>query len=816
MKKFLAIVAMVSMLVPGVLQAATLNPEDIAPKDAVVTADFSLTGKLKTLLEPFVNAELKKLSSSADDEKVKLLVNKFLAGEKVFVSLTMPESILVSMPIIDAEFETLIAGTTKTTYESTDIYSDASSYLAKLGGMLVISGGGSDAAIKEAIDYSTGKLKEPLSSNESYKKMTADYLSPRAFSFTLSIGGMAKLMETTLPASDDEKDKATAAAIVGILKLLDFEGGSFAEVAEGYKFNFKVAGNAENLAKEGMAMNEGGTFTPNMFKKFPNAKPLFYSESFNPKAGLATSQKMIKMMQVFSLSQTNAVNFDIIAEIKKEFGVDLEEIYNVFDKEMAFGLQYDQNSPLPYLTIMGNVASNKSGGVKIVSDLVATIKKALKENDVPEKLLAVTTEGGFTKFTIDLAKTPDYEGPAFPKIVFTAGVTDDGLLILSNFPDIDHSSVRTGFTADFDKNKDIAGFTNFNMRNVWGYMDMMAQWAEKLDEKHAPSLDFYNGYYTLLEKIYGFREVTVVSTSTASSVLTTGTIAIDQATHKTYKQFVDELKTSDRDGDGTSDFDEYYIYHTSVDSGDANKDGVSDLESLKSGLNPNDGKKLFKDVGEKEFYTSDVAMLYQRGAIQGYDDKTFKPGNLVNRAEFTTMVVKAFEEGTANFLGMNISLPQAKPVFNDVSADAWYYPYVAKAYGAGFISGSFDLKTGKSMFRPGDSITRAEAMAILNKASKALSKTQTKGVSECAKNKSAFSDVSSKDWFCGAVSNGAANGITKGKTPGSFKPFDNLNRAEAAVMIQRTLEKDFALLQNGTGSVGDMFKPLGKQLAPLL
>jgi len=813
MKKFLAIVAMVSILVPGVLQAATLNPEDIAPKDAMVTADFSLTGKLKALLSPFINAELKNLSSSAEDEKVKLLVNKFLAGEKVFVSFTMPESILVSLPITDAEFETLITGTTKTTYESTDIYSDEDSYLARLGGMVVISGG-SDVAIKEAIDYSTGKLTNPLSSNESYKKMTADYLSPRAFGFTLNIGELAKLMETTLPASDNEKDKAIV-AVVEILKLLDFEGGSFGEVAEGYKFNFKVAGNAENLAKEGMTMNEGGTFTPNMFKKFPNAKPLFYSESFNPKANFAQTKKMMNKMQVLSLSTTN-VDLNIFEQLKKELGVDLEEIYNVFDKEVAFGLQYDQNSPLPYLTIMGNVASNKSGGVKIVSDLVAMLKKALKENDVSKKLLNVTTEGGFTKFTIDLTKAPDYEGPAFPKIVFTAGVTDDGLLILSNFPDIDHASARTGFTADFDNNKDISGFMNFNMRNAWGYMDMMVQWAEKLDEKHAPSLDFYNGYYTLLEKIYGFRELTVVSTSTASSVLATGTIAIDQAKHKTYKQFVDELNTSDRDGDGSSDFDEYYIYRTPVDSGDANKDGVSDLETLNLGKNPNDGEKLFKDMGEKEYYTRDVAMLYQRGAIQGYDDKTFKPGNMVNRAEFTTMVVKAFEEGTANFLGVNISLPQAKPVFDDVSADAWYYPYVSKAYGAGFISGSFDLKTGKSMFRPGDSITRAEAMAILNKASKSLSKTQTTGVSECAKNKSAFSDVSSEDWFCGAVSNGAANGITKGKTPGSFKPFDNLNRAEAAVMIQRTLEKDFTMLQKETGSVGDMFKPLGKQLAPLL
>ena len=91
-------------------------------------------------------------------------------------------------------------------------------------------------------------------------------------------------------------------------------------------------------------------------------------------------------------------------------------------------------------------------------------------------------------------------------------------------------------------------------------------------------------------------------------------------------------------------------------------------------------------------------------------------------------------------------------------------PTGKKAYSAGFVSGSYDPETGGYKFRPGDNITRAEAIAILNKASGALKKTQS--MATCAN--SSFKDVPQDAWYCGAVANAYENGITKGRSEGVF------------------------------------------------
>ena len=80
---------------------------------------------------------------------------------------------------------------------------------------------------------------------------------------------------------------------------------------------------------------------------------------------------------------------------------------------------------------------------------------------------------------------------------------------------------------------------------------------------------------------------------------------------------------------------------------------------------------------------------------------------------------------------------------------------------------------------------------------------------------SSFKDVPQDAWYCGAVANAYENGITKGRSEGVFDPNGKLNRAEAAVMIRRTLEKDLAEMASGTESFGEMAQPLAGSLAPM-
>jgi len=51
---------------------------------------------------------------------------------------------------------------------------------------------------------------------------------------------------------------------------------------------------------------------------------------------------------------------------------------------------------------------------------------------------------------------------------------------------------------------------------------------------------------------------------------------------------------------------------------------------------------IFSDVSRNHWFFKDAEDVYKRGIIKGYADKTFRPENHVNRAEFITMVMRAF------------------------------------------------------------------------------------------------------------------------------------------------------------------------------
>lgn len=114
------------------------------------------------------------------------------------------------------------------------------------------------------------------------------------------------------------------------------------------------------------------------------------------------------------------------------------------------------------------------------------------------------------------------------------------------------------------------------------------------------------------------------------------------------------------------------------------------------------GTASFGDVPIGEWYEKAVTYLAERGVINGYQDGTFKPGNSITRAEFTTLIVR-YQNITA----------AGKPSFNDISANHWAKSYIGAAQNAGLIGGYQD-----GSFQPEHKITRAETVTILNRALK--------------------------------------------------------------------------------------------------
>src|SRR5258708_2817826 len=61
----------------------------------------------------------------------------------------------------------------------------------------------------------------------------------------------------------------------------------------------------------------------------------------------------------------------------------------------------------------------------------------------------------------------------------------------------------------------------------------------------------------------------------------------------------DTMKSKDTDGDGLSDYDEVYVYHTSPYLKDSDSDGIDDKTELKRGTDPNcpEGKQCGPNGG---------------------------------------------------------------------------------------------------------------------------------------------------------------------------------------------------------------------------
>lgn len=158
-----------------------------------------------------------------------------------------------------------------------------------------------------------------------------------------------------------------------------------------------------------------------------------------------------------------------------------------------------------------------------------------------------------------------------------------------------------------------------------------------------------------------------------------------------------------------------------------------------------------------------ITQWQSKGLIQGYEDGTFKPGNTITRAEFVTLMNNAkgfWSEGSINF--------------SDVKNGSWFYSAVARAVAAGYVKGYSD-----GSFKPGNTITRAEAAVMIANAAR-LSANEAGAYR--------FTDVGSiPAWARGSVGAVVAAGYMTGYPDGSFYANASISRAEAVSSLNRML-----------------------------
>lgn len=142
--------------------------------------------------------------------------------------------------------------------------------------------------------------------------------------------------------------------------------------------------------------------------------------------------------------------------------------------------------------------------------------------------------------------------------------------------------------------------------------------------------------------------------------------------------------------------------------------------------------------------------------IKGYPDGTFRPMNRLTRAEAAEIIAKFIPDSENG----NIK-------FKDVRSDKWYYNSVIKLSSAGIING-YENNT----FRPDDNITRAEIATLIAR------------IKRVSSNSNSFEDVKGH-WAENSISALKEIGIINGYENNTFRPDDNITRAEIVAIVNR-------------------------------
>lgn len=156
----------------------------------------------------------------------------------------------------------------------------------------------------------------------------------------------------------------------------------------------------------------------------------------------------------------------------------------------------------------------------------------------------------------------------------------------------------------------------------------------------------------------------------------------------------------------------------------------------------------------------------ERGLAKGYQDGNFIPNKTITRAEFITLINRAF--------GMNKSETVSS---SDVQLTDWFYNEFCKAKAAGYISGYQD-----GTMKPNNSISRQEVAAIISK---------LLGMEECDKLEAVLKSFSDKDsmpqWSKNAIASISTKGFMNGYPDKSFQPSKSITRAEAIATLDRVV-----------------------------
>lgn len=179
----------------------------------------------------------------------------------------------------------------------------------------------------------------------------------------------------------------------------------------------------------------------------------------------------------------------------------------------------------------------------------------------------------------------------------------------------------------------------------------------------------------------------------------------------------------------------------------------------------------FTDVSVDHPAAIAIANLSEQRVIFGYADNTFRPEQLLNRAEAITVLARAFSIPTTH--------DYITSSYEDIAPNTWYLPVAEVMFERGIIVGA----PATSRFYGERPVTRAEFFTLLQRLDTRQLHNyaqETKMTSEDVRN--------STDWYYAPLTQAVAAGVLVPTADGYLYPDTFVNRAETALFLNRYLQ----------------------------
>lgn len=203
----------------------------------------------------------------------------------------------------------------------------------------------------------------------------------------------------------------------------------------------------------------------------------------------------------------------------------------------------------------------------------------------------------------------------------------------------------------------------------------------------------------------------------------------------------------------------------------------AEFEILSQGFNPRErvvftndirndlqGSNLFADISNTFPNYIAVQYLKNKGIVNGYNDNTFRPEQVVSRAEAVKLILET--------TGASIKNPDSIP-FSDVKSSDWFAEYVMTAFSDNIVKGYADGK-----FKPANTVSKVEFLKMLLLAMKIDINPLVAAAP--------YNDVAPSDWFAAYVNFAKEKNLVQ-VLGSNFGPAEGMKRKDVAEIIYRVI-----------------------------